>query len=275
MFWSDLRYALRLMRRAPAFTVVAVLSLALGIGANTAIFSLFYTVMLHQLPVAHPEQLVELLYKDLNQPRSDGYRAWDEYENIRDHSHVFSAVTGVTFDNLAKARTEGGEPETVILENVLGNYFEVLGLKPAIGRLTTAEDVPASGDADVVVVSWDYWNRRFDRDPLALGKRILVNGKSKTIVGVAPRSYTGPRVGNRTDVWVPYRNEPVRMLARLKSGVPRRQAEAEINVLYQSWVGQNFASNRKLRERKVELEPAGAGLAGIRDLYGKALSQNK
>jgi predicted permease len=271
MLWRDLRYALRHMRRAPGFTAVAVLSLALGIGANTAIFSLFYTVMLRQLPVAHPEQLVEFLYKDPGRPRDDGPRRWDEYESIRDHSHVFSAVTGVTFDNLANVRTDGGEPETVILENVLGNYFAVLGLKPAIGRLTTAEDVPGSGDADVVVVSWDYWNRRFDRDPLALGKRIFVNGKPKTIVGVAPRAYSGPRVGNRTDVWVPYQNEPVGMLARLKPGVPRRQAEAEINVLYQSWVGQNFASNRKLRERKVELEPAGAGLARIRDLYGKSL----
>src|SRR6185437_547319 len=117
MIWNDIRYALRLMRRAPGFTVVAVLSLALGIGANTAIFSLFYTVMLRQLPVAHPEQLVEFLNKDPGRPRDDGPRRWDEYENIRDHSQVFSAVTGVTFDNLAKVRTDGGEPETVVLEN--------------------------------------------------------------------------------------------------------------------------------------------------------------
>src|ERR1700756_593526 len=109
MLWNDLRYALRLMRRNPAFTVVAVLSLALGIGANTAIFGLFYTVMLRQLPVAHPEQLVELLYKDPGQPRSDGYRAWDEYENIRDHNHVFSALTGMTFDNLGRVSLEGSD----------------------------------------------------------------------------------------------------------------------------------------------------------------------
>ncbi|MFN7997964.1 MAG: ABC transporter permease [Bryobacteraceae bacterium] len=271
MFWHDLRYALRLMRRDPAFTAVAVLSLALGIGANTAIFSLFYTVMLHQLPVAHPEQLVEFLYKDPGRPRDDGPRRWEEYENIRDHSHVFSTLTGVTFDNLAKVRTEGGETETVILENVLGNYFAVLGLKPAIGRLTTAEDVPANGDADVVVVSWDYWNRRFRRDPAALGKRIFVNGEPKTITGIAPRGYSGVRVGNRADVWEPYWNGGVRMLARLKAGVTLRQAEAEMNVLYQSWVDRNDPKSTRLRQRKVELEPAGAGLTRIRDLYGKSL----
>ena len=107
MFWHDLRYALRLMRRSPGFTAVAVLSLALGIGANTAIYSLFYTVMLRQLPVAHPEQLVEFLFSDPGQPRDDGYWGWDEYEYIRDHNHVFSALTGMTFDNLASVRIGG------------------------------------------------------------------------------------------------------------------------------------------------------------------------
>jgi predicted permease len=271
MLGHDIRYALRQMRRAPGFTAAAVLSLALGTGANIAIFSLFYTVVLRQLPVEHPEQLVEFLYKDPGQPRDDGVRRWDEYESVRDHSHVFSALTGMSFDNLAKVRIEGSDPETLIAEDVLGNYFQVLGLKPAFGRLTTTEDAPASGEADVAVVSWQYWDRWFHRDASALGKRILVNGEPKTIVGVAPRNYLGPRVGNRTDVWVPYQREPLRMLARLKPGVTRRQAEAEINVLYQAWVSQNFASNPKLRKRKVELEPAGAGLARVRDLYGNSL----
>src|SRR3984885_7329825 len=273
MLWNDLRYGLRLMLRNPGFTVVAVLSLALGIGANTAIFSLFYTVVLRQLPVAHPEQLVEFLYKDPGEPRDDGYRRWDEYENIRDHNHVFSALTGMTFDNLASVDIDGSEQETLIVENVLGNYFEVLGLKPAIGRLTTPEDVPASGDAGVVVVSWHYWNRWFHRDPAILGKRIFVNGDPKTIVGVAPRAYTGPRVGNRTDVWEPYQKNAVRMLARLRPGVTLRQAEAEMNVLYQSWVDRNNPTHnkKKLRQRKVEVEAAGAGLARVRDLYGRSL----
>src|SRR5262249_14817171 len=153
-----------------------------------------------------------------------------------------------------KVRIEGSDQETLIVEDIVGNYFQVLGLKPSFGRLTTPADVPASGEADVVVVSWQYWDHWFHRDPSILGKRVYVNGDPKTIVGVAPRNYAGPRVGNRTDVWVPYQKEPVRLLARLKAGMSRQQAEAEINVLYQSWVDQNFASNGKLRERKVELE---------------------
>ncbi|HEV2447398.1 MAG TPA: ADOP family duplicated permease, partial [Candidatus Sulfopaludibacter sp.] len=260
------------MGRNPGFTAVAVLSLALGMGANTAIFSLFYTVVLHQLPVAHPEQLVEFLYQDAGQPRADGPRKWEEYEYIRDHSHVFSAVTGTTFDNLARVQMEGSDPETLIEESVLGNYFEVLGLKPAIGRLTTQEDVPVSGDGDVAVVSWDYWDRWFHRDPSVLGRRILVNGAPKTIVGVGPRGYAGPRVGNRTDVWLPYQNGGVRVLGRVRAGVTARRAEAEMNVLYQSWVAQNDPTSKRLRQRKVELEPAGAGLARVRDLYGKSLA---
>jgi hypothetical protein len=107
MLSNDLRYALRLMRGDPGFTAVAVLSLALGIGATTAVFSLFYTVVLRQLAVAHPEQLVEFLDKDPGQPRFDGVRRWDEYENVRDHNHAFSALTGMAFDKLAKVRIEG------------------------------------------------------------------------------------------------------------------------------------------------------------------------
>jgi putative ABC transport system permease protein len=150
MLWNDLRYAFRLMRRSPGFTAVAVLSLALGIGANTAIFSLLNTVMLRTLPVEHPEQLVEFLQKYPGEPRGGGYWGWTSYEHFRDHSQVFSALTGTSFDNLAAVRTEGTEPETMILENVLGNYFPVLGLKAAIGRLIGPEDVPANGDGDVV-----------------------------------------------------------------------------------------------------------------------------
>src|SRR6266478_418751 len=102
--WQDSRYALRLMRRSPGFTAVAVLSLALGIGANTAIFSLINTIMLRQLPVSHPEQLVEFLEKRPGEPRGDGYLGWEKYEYFRDNNHIFSALTGTSFDNLAALR---------------------------------------------------------------------------------------------------------------------------------------------------------------------------
>ena len=139
MLWNDIRYALRLMRRSPGFTAVAVLSLALGIGAHTAIFSLFYTIMLRQLPVDHPAQLVELVRDSPEELHWPGYWAWDQYEYLRDHNHVFSGITGMGFDNLAELRTEGSDPETSIEESVPGNYFQVLGLKPAAGRLIGPE----------------------------------------------------------------------------------------------------------------------------------------
>jgi predicted permease len=275
MFWNDFRYALRLMRRNPGFTAVAVLSLALGIGANTAIYSLFYTIMLRQLPVTHPEQLVGFLLSDPSDPsqiRDDGYWEWDRYEYIRDHNHVFSALTGMSFDNLASLRLEGSDPETVIEESVLGNYFQVLGLQPSIGRLTGPEDVPASGDGEAAVVSWSWWNTRFHRDPAIVGKRIFVNDAPKTIVGVAPRGYIGPRVGSRTDVWLPYQKNTVRMLARIKPGVTRQEAQAEMRVLFHALLEQSAArKNATVKPIHLDVEPAGAGFARVREQYGKAL----
>jgi len=269
MLWNDLRYALRLMRRSPGFTAVAVLSLALGIGANTAIYSLFYTVMLRQLPVEHPEQLVELVRNSPNEFHWAGYWGWEKYEYLRDHNQVFSGITGMGFDNLAQVHTDGSDPETLIEESVPENYFRVLGLKPAIGRWFGPADIPASGDGDVAVVSWSYWNRRLQRDPAILGKRIYYNDAPKIIIGVAPPTYVGPRVGSRTDVWIPVERSDLTMLARLRPGVTIQQAQAEIAVLYQA-----MQSALRLNPRvatRMELLPAGAGLARVRDQYGKPL----
>ncbi len=272
MIWNDIRYALRLMQRNPGFTAVAVLSLALGIGANTAIFSLFYTIVLRQLPVSHPEQLVELVIDSPSEQHWAGYWGWEKYEYLRDHNRVFSGITGMSFDNLASVRTEGSESETLIQENVPGNYFQVLGIKPAIGRLIGAADVPANGIGDVAVVSWSYWNRRFHRDPAIIGSRIFYNDTLKTIVGVAPPNYVGPRVGSRTDLWVPVAHGDLTMLARLKPGVTIESAQAEIAALYNSLLEQEAAHGKSSRmETRMELLPARAGLVRVRDQYGKPL----
>src|SRR5580693_4374014 len=227
MLLNDIHYGLRLMRRSPGFTAVAILSLALGIGANTAIYSLFYTVMLRPLPVERPEQLVELVRNSPNEIHWAGYWAWEQYEYLHDHNHVFSGITGMGFDNLAQVRMPGSDPETSIEESVPGNYFQVLGLKPAIGRWFGPGDIPASGDGDVAVVSWSYWSRRFHRDPAILGKRIYYRDAPKVIIGVAPREYVGPRVGSRTDLWIPVERHDLTMVARLKPGVTIQQAQAE------------------------------------------------
>jgi predicted permease len=273
MFWNDLRYALRLMRRSPGFTAVAVISLALGIGANTAIFSLFNTVLLRTLPVEHPEQLVELLQKYPGEPRHASW-SWRSYEHFRDHSQVFSALTGMSFDDGLRLQSGDSEPETVIGEYVLGNYFAVLGLKPAIGRLIGPQDVPASGAGAAAVLSWSYWANRFDRDPAILGRRILVEDAPVTVIGVAPRAYAGPRVGVRTDIWLAREKEDLAMLGRLKPGATIEQARAEMPVLYQFTIEERAAESQdpQVRQLKVELEPAGVGLARVRDWYGKPLA---
>src|SRR5580700_8078532 len=278
MLLHDVRYALRLMRRSPGFTAVAVLSLALGIGANTAIYSLFYTVMLRQLPMEHPEQLVELVRDSATELHWAGYWGWEKYEYLRDHNTVFSGLTGTAFDNLAAVRMPGSDPgtlpetmlETVILEDVPENYFRVLGLQPAIGRWFGPADIPARGDGDVAVVSWSYWDRRFHRDPAILGRRIFYNDQPKIIVGVAPRTYVGPRVGSRTDVWIPVERHDLTMLARLKPGVTMERAQAEIAVLY-SAMQSALHLDRRVATR-MELLPSGAGLARVRDQYGKPLA---
>jgi predicted permease len=267
MLLNDIRYALRLMRRSPGFTAVAVLSLALGIGANTTIYSLFYTIMLRQLPVEHPEQLVELVRNSAAELHWAGYWGWEQYEYLRDDNHVFSGITGMGFDNLAALRMPGSDPERSIEESVPGNYFQVLGLKPAIGRFFGAEDVPASGDGDVAVVSWSYWNRRLHRDPAILGQRIFYNDAPKMVIGVAPRGYVGPRVGSKTDLWIPTTHYGLTMLARLKPGVTIRQAQAEISVLHQGMKPPLVTQP----QTNMELLPAGAGLARVRDQYGKPL----
>jgi predicted permease len=249
-----------------------VLSLALGIGANTAIFSLFYTIVLRQLPVPHPEQLVELVRDSPTELHWAGYWGWDKYEYFRDHNHVFFGITGMSFDNLASVHAPRSEPETLIEENVPGNYFQVLGLKPAIGRLIGPEDVPVSGSGDVAVVSWSYWNRRFHRDPAILGSRIFYNDALKTVIGVAPRDYVGPRVGSRTDLWIPEGHGDFTMLARLKAGVSIGTAQVEIAGLYRSLLQQNATRSKKPRvDARMELLPAGAGLVRVRDQYRKPL----
>jgi predicted permease len=270
---TDLRYAVRLMRRSPGFTAIAVLSLGLGIGANTAIFSLLNTVLLRTLPVENPDELVELLQKYPGEPRGNGYWTWGSYEHFRDHNHVFSALTATGFDNLMRVRTDDSEVETVIGENVLGNYFAVLGLKPAIGRLIDVEDVPATGDGNVVVVSWAFWNSRFDRTPSILGKRIYLADVPKTIIGVAPRNYAGPRIGVRTDIWLPRAKDSGAIIGRLKQGVTIDDARAEMPLLYRFTIEERAAASKDplVRQLKVEVEPAGAGLSRVRDLYGKPL----
>jgi putative ABC transport system permease protein len=272
--WQDLRYALRGIGRSPGFTAVAVLSLGMGIGANTAIFSLIHTLMLRSLPVPEPERLVEFLNQYPGDPPLNVF-SWQSYEYFRDHNHVFAGLTGVRPSRF-HVRGEGLEPETVEGEVAIGNFFRMLGVKPAIGRLI------GPGDSAAVVVSWSYWKNKFNLDAAIVGRRMVVEDVPVTVVGVTAREFLGVQVGFRPDIWVPLAIEstaqrpgPLQLIARLKPGVSIAQARAEMAVLFRWTLEERTrASNDPLqRQLKFTVDPAGAGLAtGLRDQFAKPLA---
>jgi putative ABC transport system permease protein len=276
---QDLRYALRMMRRAPGFTAIAVLSLGLGIGANTAIFSLIHTLMLRLLPVRDPQQLVELLNKYPGEPHVNGF-SWQSYLHFRDNNHVLTALIGSSPAHLT-VRAERFDPEIVDGEYVVSNFFPVLGVTPAVGRLIGPEDdATAAAAPAVAIVSWSYWKSRFNLDPAILGKRLVVDDTPVTVIGVAPRAFFGLHVGSPTAIWLPApsgrmgRGPGLGLLGRLKPGVSLRQARAELSVLYQ-WTIEERAGRSPdplIRQLRFELEPAGAGLSSrLREQFDRPL----
>jgi putative ABC transport system permease protein len=282
--WQDMRYAFRGMRRSPGFTAVTVLSLALGIGANTAIFSLVNSLMLRLLPVREPDQLVEFLNQYPGDPPLNVFSV-QSYEYFRDHNHVFSGVTGDALPRF-HVRVEGLEQETVDGECVVGNFFQMLGVRPAIGRLIGPGDDRMGADSAVAVLSWSYWKNKFNLDPAIVGRRIVVEDVPVTVVGVAPREFYGLQVGVRPDIWVPLAvewmiNPPsrfslgaLRLIGRLRPGVSIAQARAEMAVLFRFTLEERTRNSKDplTRQLKFAVEPAGAGLStALRDQFAKPL----
>jgi putative ABC transport system permease protein len=274
--WQDVRYAARMMRRSPGFTIVAVLSLALGAGVNTAVFSLINTLMLRLLPVRDPGQLVELLQHYPGEPRGNGFWSWTGYEYYRDHNHVFSGLIASTPPASFSLRGDGLEPETAIGQSVSGDFFSVLGVKPAVGRLIGPDDIATGRAPAMAVVSWSYWKNKFNLDPKILGKVIVVQNAPVTIAGVTPPEFVGLQVGSRTDIWlplVPSASTRVALMARLRPAVSLQQALAEMAVLYQFTIDERARNSKDplIRQLRIELEPAGAGLSALRDHFAKPL----
>jgi putative ABC transport system permease protein len=283
--WQDVRYALRGMRRSPRFTAVAAASLALGIGANTAIFSLINTLMLRMLPVYEPERLVEFLVLYPGDPPGNFF-SWQSYQHFRDHNHVFSGISGVQPSRF-HVRAEGLEPETIVGQAVIGTFFPLLGVKPALGRLIGPEDdQTGAADSAVAVVSWSYWKAKFNLDPGILGKRIVVDDVPVTVVGVVPPEFLGLQVGLRPDLWVPLTVQsmihrtgrdslgPLQLIARLRTGVSIEQARAEMAVLFAWTLDERVRASKDpvMRQLRFEVEPAGTGLTSeLRHHFAKPL----
>jgi predicted permease len=284
---QDLRYAVRMMRRSPGFSAVAILSLALGIGANTAIFSLINTLMLRPLPVRNPGELVQFLsqYPDPAEPPSNSY-AWKYYERFRDETHAFSDLIGVSPARF-HLRADGIDADAVDGEYVVGNYFTMLGLTPALGRLIgPQDDTLGSSSAAVAVLSWASWTNRFHADPFVVGKRLVVDGAPATVIGVAPRRFIGLQIGAAPEIWLPVAIEPLiqtpsrrasgeltmSVMARIKPGVPREQARAELSVINRDR-NEEIAKRGDARWRQVTIDavPSAAGMSRLTFVYARPL----
>src|SRR5467141_1260957 len=268
--WQDVRYGLRMLAKNPGFTAIAVLTLALGIGANTAIFSLLNQILLRQLPVKDPGELVLLrapglktghIWSDGDDSESFSYPL---YKELRDNNRVFSGIFG-RFEFSASIASHG-MTERGSGELVTGNYFEVLGVRPALGRVFSQEDDRVPGAHPVAVLSHAYWLRQFGGDPGVLNQALLVNNTEITVVGVAQAGFAGIQVGQPTDVFVPVMMKgqmtPIRsglddwndywmaVFARRNHGVSMAQAEAGINAAYHPLLEEQLAKINGWDEKK-------------------------
>ena len=253
-FTQDFRYALRQLGRAPGFAAVAIITLALGIGANTAIFSLLDQALLRTLPVKDADRLVILQslgsFNGHTSSRTDENFSFSYpmYRDLRDHNTVFS---GLIATDLAEVGVQWhNQPELVATELVSGNYFEVLGVRPALGRVFVASDDVVPDANPVVVLSFSYWQRRFGSDPTIVNQSVLVNGRPFTVLGVASPNFHSVVMGDTPDLFVPMTMKAevrpgitdlldrtsrwLTIVGRLQPGLTRKQAEAGINPLWYS-----------------------------------------
>src|SRR5438132_3100071 len=187
----DIRYAFRNFLKRPGFTAIAVVTLALGIGANTAIFSLVNTVLLRPLPVLHPEQLVEV-YGTLHNGADYTIQSYLNYKDYRERNQVFSGL--IAYRIVVASLSHHGNNERVWGTVVSWNYFDVLGVPPALGRGFLPEEDQTPGSHPVVVLSYGCWQKRFGSDPSIVGRTISLNNVVFTVVGVAPKGFIGTEV---------------------------------------------------------------------------------
>jgi macrolide transport system ATP-binding/permease protein len=241
--WQDIRYAVRTLGKNPGFAVIAVLTLGLGLGANTAIFSLVNTALLRPLPVERPDRLVTLT--DAAERRMFPAFSYPNYKDFRDRNDVFSGLIGYRFAQLSLSHDGVNERLWGFL--VTGNYFETLGVKSALGRVISADDDRSPGAHPVAVVSYKCWRQRFGGDPGVIGKNVIVNGRGYTIIGVAQPGFSGTEVIVTPEMWFPMAMQAqievgsqwlddrewrtVSMMGRLKPGVGVRQAETALNSI--------------------------------------------
>ncbi|MFN2566031.1 MAG: ABC transporter permease [Gemmatimonadaceae bacterium] len=265
---QDLRYAVRQLTRSPGFTLVAVATLALGIGANTALFTMAEAVLARPLPgVSANERLVWLAPINARGGRAL-MMSYPDYVDYRDRSGVFADLAA--FEGTRFSLSTGGEPERVRGQIVSGNFFSVLGTPMQLGRGLTAEDDRTPGAHPVVVISHGLWQRRFEGDPTVIGRRLLVNGAPFTVVGVAPERFNGPTHAEPNDLWMPitmqaraYPQSPdmlsrrgtwwLQAVGRLKPTVVPQQANAAVAAVAAQIAREDSSAHRDVTARVVPL----------------------
>ena len=298
-FVQDLRYGLRMLRKSPGFTVVAVVTLALGIGANTAIFSLFNAVLLRDLPVKNPNELV-LLGTGRGSGSTGGVDdvlySYRFYEELAQRNRVFSetsAMMSVLFGGMHGSVEGSANLEPMNVQLVSGTYFSALGVQPVLGREFSKTDDEPLGAHAVAMISYSWWTRRFARDPAVIGKSIAIGATLYTIVGVTPSKFFGTTLGESPDVWIPLSMEKqvspgwngledswwdsLYIVARLKPGVSVAKAEASTNVLakaiWRDFAGPVIPPHRQhnIDEAWIPLTSAARGLPRLSRAYSLPL----
>ncbi|HJY28928.1 MAG TPA: ABC transporter permease [Pyrinomonadaceae bacterium] len=299
---QDIRYGIRMLLKKPGFTLIAVISLALGIGANTAIFSLLDAVLLRTLPVREPQKLV-LFGNGKDQGVTNSFPdqsvdlfSYPFYRKVEQRSDLFAGVAGQmsiiwTVHGFVNASTE---IEKMGVQLVTGNYFPVLSVNASLGRVLTEADDQTPGGHPVAVVSYAWWQRRLGADSSAIGKTIAIDNVAYTIVGVAPKEFFGTTVGSAPDLWIPLAMEKqippmhldgrtddafqsLNLIARLRNDVSADQASAGVNLLFKQWLGGLESrlpadkKQQKIQNAKIELTPMSRGLSSLREQFSLSL----
>ena len=269
---QDLRYGLRQLRRNPGFTAVAVLTLALGIGANTAIFTLIDSLMLRPLPVRRPGQLVQLWLSNPHSQIQQGLFSVPMFEELRQRQEVFSSLAAYGGPILPVEVND--EPVLGIIEMVTPGYFSTLGTSPLFGRFFGLGGVGTDSHVVPTVISYQFWQAHFGGNRDVLGKTIEVNGHPWTIVGVARKDFFGVSIGISVDIWVPMphaswtdrKSQSNWLTAKLKNGVSLQQARAQLGAIWPSVLQATAPEKQTPKQRseflaqRLRVEPAGTGI---------------
>ncbi len=261
-FWQDLRYAFRMLAKSPLLTVIVVLTLALGIGANTAIFGIVNGFLLRPLPVKSPEQIMVLAGKLQSDSIGIYTLSYPQLVDFRRQSDAFSDVFAYQVN--IGGLSFGGKTDQFFFDYVTGNYFSTLGVQPALGRLFLPSQGEQGGKDPYIVLGYSYWQKRFGGDPAIVGKQVLVDGQDVTVIGVAQKGFDGTQFALEMDGYVPLNMMPgaskfwtdrtarsLTMMARMKPGVSLRQAQSSVEVIAQRLANQYPATDKGVAARVI------------------------